>query len=251
MLIEKLKACCLEQHHQRLCIFITQYHEAKMLDCSDPVKRSLCKITVDYCQEGLRLHIDRRNQRASSSSKSRLEKGTEVVNIIRTGQWYCDECIYRCLKSQKDSYVFDLLDSQSKTTHQFKRRKDLTETNVILAPVHRPAHWVLYALCRPDSRSSFRWFFGDSLKGKHSDTEIRRIIDILNMSTVNHPEAYAAPTAVQELPFPRQTDGVSCGVFVTEGALQFLSLQGEPTLLVWDAPSRLRERHAALIEGSP
>ena len=168
---------------------------------------------------------------------------TTLIRIQKEYE-YTDECIRRCILSQRPKFTFYLVDSMARPDMVVKRKTPLGDVLSILAPVHRGSHWVLYTLGREEACGLFMWHFGDSMGNLPLPREIRRITEVLRAFTTGY-DWSVIPDVCKDLEFPKQKDVISCGVYATEGALRFLRRSGGD----WRTPNEMRDEHFGLAAG--
>ncbi|KAJ3119719.1 hypothetical protein HK098_005206, partial [Nowakowskiella sp. JEL0407] len=107
--------------------------------------------------------------------------------------------------------------------------------NMVIAPRHRENHWVCYAAKKIGDE--WCWYFADSLESIFDGQEIRTVADHMGLEI---PKTITISRGV-----PKQQDQVSCGAYVVEWALRFIT----NNRAVWESPDELRKKHKDFITG--
>ena len=136
-------------------------------------------------------------------------------------------------------------DTKLKTMKAYRRNFAVKELHrIVVAPVHRPLHWVAYGGIRGDVEGEWSWFFVDSLpagQAKPKPEEVHRIRTLLDVPPID-----IGRIETKAVSMPRQIDGHSCGPFALEWLLRFIEERGVPKGEWWGDPHALRNRHRQL-----
>jgi len=156
---------------------------------------------------------------------------------------YNDKCIYAVaqavLSSEGQERGMLFIDSQTKETSSLPPAT--VPITTVVAPVHRPDHWVFYGVRR---REGVEMFFADSKGGRPRVNEIRRLEILTKRSDPSFPEMTSV--VIKRLPCPSQQDDISCGVFATEALRRFVN-KDLSSADSWPDPVELRRQHAEMV----